>query len=296
MCKVPIRKQQTKQLGHASSYPGTSNMNPCWAAPGLLVHCSSKGLARLLHGLLAQHLAGLKLCQKCSARFAQALCDSPMASNCFWRSKYSRLSIPINRRRHMISRGAPAEQRYRLSLLQWLWLWRSPDRAFHPWEMGCLLFRVIHRGLTSVRWNKLNAFEHGKMCDFFWRSQEKLEKAPSYTFIKSILVLSWFSSVEVDGSHSPLQLDLEHLCETSPSLLCHCSIPQWQFSTNPPKRRKVIQQKLSFRTHDSFSWSVAYLSLNGAWWCHETSQNMHEKSWTHSVHLKHKHSPGCNLQ
>ena len=230
--------------------------------------------------------------------FAQAPCDSPMASNCLWRSKYSRLSIPINRRRHMISRGAPAEQRYRLSLLLWLWLWRSPDRAraFHPWEMGCLLFRVVHRGLTSVRWNKLNAFEHGKMCDFFWRSQEKIEKAPSYTFIKSILVLLWFLPSKL--------MEAIHHCSWTWNTFVRLPRPSfvtvaflngfvstgWWIGRIPPKRRKVIQQKLSF------SWSVAYLSLNGAWWCHETSQNMHEKSWTHSVHLKHKHSPGCNLQ
>lgn len=121
------------------------SVNPCWAAPGLLVDCPSKGLARLFHGLLAQHLAGLKLqmskavCMMCTGtlRFTngQAIVfeDQTIAD-------FQSLSVPMSHDLPLVV--APAEQRYRLSLLQWLWLWRSPEAFKHPWEIRGSFFRV----------------------------------------------------------------------------------------------------------------------------------------------------------
>ena len=147
------------------------SMNPCWAAPGLFVDCPSKGLARLFHGLLAQHLAGLKLqmskggMHDVPRHFAIHQWPAIVFEDNNYSNPYQSLSI-----------GA---------YVTWSPICGCTCRAEIQAFASTMALAVavawqarfsgskVHAGLTSVRWNKLNAFEQGKMYDFFWRSQEK---------------------------------------------------------------------------------------------------------------------------
>ena len=108
-------------------------------------------------------------------------------------SKITTIAIPINPYQSVPMShdlpfvAAPAEQRYRLSLLQWLWLWRSPDK---------LVFQGPRYRFDICKMKQVNCVWTGQNV---WLLLEKPRKTWQGTFIylhqiySSFLMFAWFT-------------------------------------------------------------------------------------------------------